>query len=103
MLTHHEVVPFEKIRRVRRCGLVRVGTALLEEVCHRGWTLGFQNQVRPSLSVSLTNTLSVCLSVCLSVHLSACLSVSQPEDQDVVLSYYSNAMLAAMFLAMIMD
>ena len=26
---------------IRRCGLVGIGVALLEEVCHRGWALRF--------------------------------------------------------------
>jgi hypothetical protein len=34
----------------RRCGLVRVGVALLEEVCHWGWTLRFQ-KLEPDASL----------------------------------------------------
>ena len=54
------------LRRIRRCGLVGVGVALLEEICHR--ELGFEvskAQARPSATLL-------------------------PIDPDVVLSYYSS-------------
>jgi hypothetical protein len=30
------------LRGIRRCGLVEVGVAFLEKVCHWEWALGFQ-------------------------------------------------------------
>ena len=33
---------FIESESIRRCGLAGVGVALLEEVCHSGWALGFQ-------------------------------------------------------------
>jgi hypothetical protein len=54
--------------------------ALLEEVCHWGWALGFQ---RPTQSL---------------VSIYHCLS-----DQDVVLNYFSSAMTVAMLPTIKMD
>ena len=38
---------------IRRCGLVEVDVALWEEVCHWGWSLGFQGPSGPSVSLLL--------------------------------------------------
>jgi hypothetical protein len=38
-LHYQGMILFEKIRRIKRCGLIGVGVALLEKVYHWGWAL----------------------------------------------------------------
>jgi hypothetical protein len=68
MVTHQGVESFERIRRIRRCGIVGVDVSLLEEVCHRGWALRLQKTTRAPMLHSL------------------------PVHQDATLSYYSSTM-----------
>ena len=42
MLSHQVVVLFERIRRIRRYGLIGIGMALVVDVCHWGLALRFQ-------------------------------------------------------------
>ena len=54
-----------EIGTIGSCGLVGVGVALLEEVCHWGWALGFQKPKPGALSLSLLSASpAVCQSRC---------------------------------------
>lgn len=48
MFSHQEVTLLEKTRWMRRCVLVGMSVALLEEQCYWGWTFRFQKPL-PSL------------------------------------------------------
>lgn len=72
----------------RRCGLVGVGVALSEEVCHRGWALWFSNdQARHIASLFLLPTnLDVELSATSpSLHLSMCYHTTHHDDNGLSL------------------
>lgn len=49
MLTLSGMALFEKIKRIRRYGFVRVGIGLVEEVCNWEWVLGFQKPMPDSV------------------------------------------------------
>lgn len=70
---------WERIRRTRRWGLVRVGVTLLEEVYH--WRVRSQK--------STTGPLCVCMCAPVPACQPACLPPSLPADQDVALSTFS--------------
>lgn len=61
MISHQGVELFERIRRTRRCGLVGMGVALLEEVCLEGGGGSFEvskAHARVNQNVKLSDTAS---------------------------------------------
>ena len=55
------------LKRIRRCGLIGVGVASLEQVCHCGQTLRFQNP-KPDLVVWSQLLLQHHVSLCATMH-----------------------------------
>jgi hypothetical protein len=60
MLSHEEVALFERIRRIRRCGLVGVDVAL-KEVCHWRWAFSLPTDQDVALSYCFRTTCATVL------------------------------------------